>query len=301
MNKPEIKYIRNKSIDFEKWDRCVGHAANRRVYALSWFLDIVAGEWDAVIAGDYDFVMPLPRRSKYGLRYVYPPVYCQQLGVFPLPPEPIHRAMAACLKKHFRYVNYQINSTDFPGLYEGFSFIQKNNLVLSLGSPYEILSAQFSSHARRNINTAAKLGVQVVKGLLPAEYLKAKSEAAKIKTADYKILLKLISGSILKGQGVVYAAYSGANNLCAAAFFLTDANRVYYLNAFSTEEGKKKRAMYAIVNRFLQEFAGGGLILDFEGSVLDGIARFYKGFGAVEENYFLLKSNRLPLLRFLKK
>ncbi len=44
------------------------------------------------------------------------------------------------------------------------------------------------------------------------------------------------------------------------------------------------------------------LILDFEGSSIPGLARFYKGFGANPSNFFLLKYNNLPFpFKYFKK
>jgi hypothetical protein len=43
-------------------------------------------------------------------------------------------------------------------------------------------------------------------------------------------------------------------------------------------------------------------MLDFEGSDIATVARFYAGFGAQQENYPVLQLNRLPwLFRWLKK
>lgn len=301
MDKPEIKYIRHNAIDFEKWDRCLESAPNRRVYAMSWFLGIVADDWDAIVAGDYEFVMPLPRRKKFGISYVYTPVYCQQLGVFPVPPESVQRAMAACLKKHFRHISYQINSSGQPEFYEGFSITTKTNLVLDLSKPNEVLSAQYTAHARRNINTAAKAGVRVEKGLASEVYIKAKKDADKSGADNYIALEKLLQHVSGNNKGLVYVAWSAENKLLAAALILLDSNRLYYLNAFSTNEGKKLRAMYAIVDCIISDHSESETILDFEGSVVDGLARFYSGFGAADEPYFLVQRNRLPFAGIIKK
>jgi hypothetical protein len=50
-----------------------------------WHLDRTAVVWDALVWGDYEFVMPLPVRKKWGIQYVYQPLFCQQLGIFPKP------------------------------------------------------------------------------------------------------------------------------------------------------------------------------------------------------------------------
>ena len=54
--------------------------------------------------------------------------------------------------------------------------------------------------------------------------------------------------------------------------------------------------MYFLVNSFIEQNTNKNIILDFEGSMIQGVARFYSGFGAKAEHYFQLKFNRLPLL-----
>jgi hypothetical protein len=60
--------------------------------------------------------------------------------------------------------------------------------------------------------------------------------------------------------------------------------------------------MFLLIDTFIQNNSGKNLILDFEGSNIPGIARFYKGFGAMAETYYSVHQNRLPrLLRIFKK
>ena len=72
-----IRYIRRKEIDIAKYDACIETAINARIYAYSWYLDIVADNWDILVLNDYEAVMPLPWRSKYFIKYVYPPAWTQ--------------------------------------------------------------------------------------------------------------------------------------------------------------------------------------------------------------------------------
>ncbi len=292
-----IRLVKYKELDLPKWDHCIESAPNRRVYAFSWYLDGVAENWDAIVMGDYEYVMPLPYKMKLGIKYIYQPFYCQQLGIFPMPGADVQKQFIDIFKRNTRYANYNFNSYSDPALLSTFSVKEKVNQVISLLPGYRFLLQEFSKHTKRNLKVAIAEKVEVIKGLRAQDYLDIKKQH--LKGGDSQVgleaLNRLMKNTISTGQGVIYAAYSSVNNLCAAAFFLADGNRVYYLNAFSTEEGRQNRAMYAIVEAFLKEHAGSGRILDFEGSTIEGVARFYRGFGALEEKYYYIHYNNLPL------
>ena len=77
-----INYLKHKEIDFVKYDQCIATSQNSLIYAYSWYLDIVAENWDALVLGDYEIVMPLTHRKKYGIPYIFLAPWVQQLGVF---------------------------------------------------------------------------------------------------------------------------------------------------------------------------------------------------------------------------
>ena len=77
-----IKHLTRKELDITKYDHCIAKACNTRIYAHSWFLDIVCDDWDVLIIENYKAVMPLPKRKKIGINYIYLPPWVQQLGIF---------------------------------------------------------------------------------------------------------------------------------------------------------------------------------------------------------------------------
>lgn len=294
----EIRLLKNREINYAKWDECIQNAANGNLYAKSWYLDVVSPEWEALILDDYRFVMPLPVIKKMAIRMIIQPLHCQQLGIFPAPVLEIQQQFAEKLKKSFRIINYQLNAGMLIHAFPSFENIKRTNYILPLHLSYEETVSGFSRHTIRNLTAAENAQVKVVKGLLPSDFFKSKKEAEtrKVPEKSYRILHQLIAQTLMKGNGVIYAAYSQTNNLCAAAYVLFDQNKAYYLNAFSTEEGRENRAMYAIVNELIKEFSRSATIIDFEGSVIEGVARFYKGFGAIGEDYYFIRSNSLPIV-----
>jgi hypothetical protein len=297
MQTSNLKYLRHSEIDYAKWDQCIDDAFNSRIYATSWYLDRTALVWDALVWNDYEFVMPLPAKQKLGIKYLYQPLYCQQLGIFPPPAADIAAQFYNYAKRLFSYSDIQINSLNPPVKnLDDIQFIPRKNFLLHMGTEYNILSSAFSKNTQRNIGRAAANRLNFVEGIRLEEYMLFKQDNSEVELSEAQLqrLKSIIAYSQFKGIGEITGVYSAENELCAAVFFCRWKERVIYMNAVSSSRGKELRAMFLLVNRFLESSATNNLLLDFEGSMLPGVARFFEGFGATPEIYFQMKFNRLP-------
>lgn len=296
--------VKNKDIDYQKWDQCIDRSSVPLVYAQSWYLDLISPNWEAMISGDYAFVMPLGIKRKLGMSFILQPIYAQQHGIFPEPELVVQNAFLTAIRDQFKYVTINLNASHSEPFPEGFSVQERENFILNLSHSETELKNNYSKHTRRQIRKAEDNKVFIMKGLPTSEYFDLKFAASKtpLVRPSMQTLKRVMDYGYSQGKAMIYGAYNQHNTLCAAAFFLFAGQRVTYLNAVSNEEGKNINAMHKIVDQFIQEHSGLRLTLDFEGSVIPGVARFYKGFGAEEEQYYCLKSNRLPIpLRWLKK
>ena len=107
-----IKLLRHNEINKVRWDECVKKSFNGNVYALSWYLDIVHRNWDALVENDYERVMPLTSSKKFGLSYMFQPFFVQQLGVFSstqLSQETVDNFIKA-IPEEYRLIQYRLNS-----------------------------------------------------------------------------------------------------------------------------------------------------------------------------------------------
>jgi hypothetical protein len=84
MSEPAIiQHLTHAEIDKVKWDACIDKAGNGLIYGHSVYLNKMCnGQWDALVMGNYETVMPLTRRKKWGIYYLYQPAFTQQLGIF---------------------------------------------------------------------------------------------------------------------------------------------------------------------------------------------------------------------------
>ena len=152
MNNSEIRFVKNVDIDCEKWDRCIGNSPFGIAYAYSWFLERICNHWDALIWGDYLYVMPLVNNLKYGFSYIYLPFFTQQLGIFSeFAPEPevINRFLTS-IPKTFKLIDMNLNLGNIP-VSEFFQI--KNHLTyhLNLNRDSSSIRDGYNLNTRRNI------------------------------------------------------------------------------------------------------------------------------------------------------
>lgn len=303
-----IKYISNQEIDLIKWDECIRNSFNGNVYAYSWYLNSVCAGWNALVEDDYKSVMPLTGNRKYGLHYLYQPVFTQQLGVFSVNKFSKDKVEEFLKAIPLRYKLIEINLNKYNTLEPG-KFTVKRNLTheLDLINTYQNLRTYYSVNTLRNITKANKKGLTVNYKTDPNEVIKLfrknKGKAiTQLKNKDYKILKNLIEFAVVRGYGASWGVYNEKNNLCAGAFFIQSNNKVVFLFSATNSVAKKNGAMPFLIDHFIQQNSQRNLTFDFEGSNDKNLARFYKSFGSKECEYLHIKKNTLPFpLRLLKK
>ncbi len=302
-----IQHIIRTKIDVAKWDRCISKSFNGIVYAYSWYLDIVSPSWEALVEGDYERVMPLTISEKYNVPYISQPYFTQQLGVFSTTKlnSQIVETFIDCVPDKYRYLEINLNSFNKLQNTEIIAR-ENNNYELDLIQPYDKTYQEFSSNTKRNITKAKNNNLIIRKGLLPNEIVNFKinnlNEEENLKDIHFDTLRKIISFTTNYKFGESYGVYSDDHNLIATAFFVMSHYKTIFLLASSNEEGKEKAGMFLLVDNFIKNYSERNLTLDFEGSNLDGVARFYAGFGAKLCKYYSIKLNKLPwYMKLLKQ
>lgn len=296
-----IKYLLHSEIDKGKWDACIKESFNGLVCANSWFLDIVGGEWEALIENDYERVFPLITRKKWGIHYLFQPVFTQQLGVFSksLLSQEVVSDFLKHIPRKFKFVEINLNTFN-KAESRKFKIEDWNNYELDLIESYQKISLNYSTNLKRNLKKAQKENLSVSKNLKPEEIIKMFREnrgrqIGHLTEDDYMKLRRLAYMGIYKGLLQTYGVYTEKNELCAGAFFTRSKNKMTFQFSGLTQEGRETNAMAFLIDSFIREHAQNHLTLDFEGSNDPKLARFYKSFGSVNCTYHHIEINRLPI------
>jgi hypothetical protein len=294
----EIKHLAHHEINCQKWDTCIQNAQNSLVYAESWYLDLVSPKWEALILGDYEYVMPLPLKRKFGIPFLVQPPLSQQLGIFS------GNSMDEKMMEHFiakiPYKSYHLHFNEQNPCKKG---TKQPNLILKLNTNYDTIFSAYSTNAKRNIKKALQAKVNVVEMINPEQFLKFYfSEMSDEAKPDKALTTNIIELGHKKEKVCFYGAFTPEHRLISALCLLRSKKRFIYWLAASNREGKELSAMSLIVDTIIQNNAETDFIFDFEGSKVEGIARFYQGFGAVEMTYPLIKKNSvIQIMNRIKK
>jgi hypothetical protein len=281
-----ICYLKNREIDKKKWDECINNSTNGLVYAQSWYLDIVAPQWEALVEDDYETLMPLPVKQKYGLSYLIQPRYIQQLGIFSLNTisEEVVKNFLTRIPRKFIWRDFNLNSQN-QVLHPGISV--RVNYEISLLTNYLDIYSGYQENTRRNLKKAMQSLVLVKPEKEIDLFISAYKLYSKIKPDDITLrqLANIMRYSMSVNCGEIVMATGAHDGIVAGAFFLKTMGRIIYLASFNTDEGQKVSAMFSVMDSIIKKNAQQPLILDFEGSMISGIARFFAGFGATEVTY----------------
>ncbi len=298
-----IHYLSRAEIDIERWDHCVGSSSNELVYGYSIYLDQMANHWDALVLNDYEAIMPLTWKMKWGIKYLYQPPLTPQLGIFS--PSLIQTEMVSkflgSIPQEFRFaeifLNYANPCEDLKG---------HDNFVLDLKPQYQKLADQYKSDLVKNLRKAQRNNLvygdyndlHFALRLHQQEY---GSRTAHVKDADYIRFEQLATHLMAKGTALLRSVQSGEGELLALSLLFRTRHRIYLVESTTLKKGRDLEANHFLLDCIIREFCQQELLLDFVGSDIPGIAHFYRNFGSQNQTYFFYYLNHLPWpVRMLK-
>ncbi|MAQ69523.1 MAG: hypothetical protein CMD23_00310 [Flavobacteriales bacterium] len=305
----KIKFLNNKEINRIQWDKCVLNSINSKVYALSWYLDIVSDEWNGLVYGDYELVFPIVIKKKLFFNNIIHPLFCQQLGPFSPSPLLLNPGtffdIIFFLDNKFKKFEFSINhdcskffKKQIQDSYPHIKCIDRVNLELDLIKDYESIFDNYTTNAKRHLkkNQDSNFSIREMHDLdnfmnIFRKYVGIK---ANLKSHHYSIIIDLISKCLEKDVGYLSALYNWREEVLAMNFIvkcgtlkMPKSRDILLFNASS--KLIQSNAMTILVDHYIQQECLKNKVLDFEGSNISGVKRFYKSFGAIERNYLHIK------------
>lgn len=218
-----IKFIRQDDLNEEAWNKTVRKHGNGRPYAFSWYLDAVCDYWDALVYGDYEYVLPLPFYQRVGKNFGIMPPWAHQLGIIgPMVTEAIQSDFLLAIPKTISWVDWSLNADNTT------QFATKTTQSYSFQcgpgmDPTAILNEhphfqkiQFDYSVFRNDPPEALINLLVEQQKTDHPF----------DTAALERLKHLMHVGQHKRKGQVWSLYDRSNTLVAGAYIFYEAERI---------------------------------------------------------------------------
>lgn len=286
-----IKKLKYHEIDYEKYSDCIENSVQRNFYAQREILDFLTNKnWELLIWNNYEYVMPIPIKKKFGFVFAVMPLFCQQLGVFgAVKNEKIEFQFLEFLKENYRMLTYSFN---FNNLTEKKLITKKNYFIekteYSLlrkkyfkGRKSTVKVAQYLTHKEETLSEALEFIKKNFKGL----------EKQKDLTHFFNYLKFLETKNILR----IFGSYK-ENELTNIAILIKNENQFSLLGLINKEEFKTDNGASFLIDKILQENIH-QKSFDFMGGSIRGIEVFFKSFGSECQEYPILTNSKKDLVK----
>lgn len=298
-----VEILPSNKIDISKWDNCIHNSSNALVYATSSYLNYLTDNWHGIVVNDYDCVMPIPWRRKFGTRYTYDVPFMQQLGWFNAKSMNDDADLIQILFSFCKYGDYAFNYNNNILINNVFA---STNYIVNLSESYEALIKRYNTDLTNNLKKAYKQELIYSNG----DYNTAidlykdlyHQKTPQVLNSDFENFKKLCAHLWQSNNVIVRNVVNPKNELLATTLLLKDERRLYNLMNSTTQQGRKTEANHFLFDSIFKEFSQTNLVFDFEGSDIPGIKNFYEKFGAINQPYYKLHFNHLPFpLNILKR
>lgn len=286
-------WVKCDKIDRQKWDKTIEKCDWGNIYSTSTYLDLITSKsWEALILGDYEYIMPVPIKKKVGIKYTYRPDFCQQLGVFTIYTNLEEKLLIVFVKKiyeRFIFFIYPLNHNNVLTNKKLFNINTKNNFILKLDRNYSSINSNYKNELKRNLKKAENYYLEISNIISSDEliniYKNAWQQFHPISNESYSNFIKIIEWG-LNTQNAKVLAIKKDNQILSACAILFYKDKIYYPFSAITPIGKKYCATEFMINSIIKEHSNSPSIFDFEGSEIDSVKSFYSKFSPNNLPYF---------------
>lgn len=284
------------------------------LFSQAWWLDAVAGEaWDVVLAyqgGQVVGALPFTLRRRWGLTLLTQPKLTQTLGPWVRPTNKSYPKMLAHEKDvlgaladglpyhHYYAQNWHWDRQNWlPFYWRGFEQSTRYTYRLNGLCDEEALWKGLQENIRREVRKARDRYQIVVR---PAhsldEFLALNRMTFERQGRSLPYSRKLVEGiekaAATRGARDCLVAVDEEGNRHAGAYIIRQGDTAYYLMGGGDPELRNSGATSLVLWEAIRSQPAGVDVFDFEGSMVEPIERFFRGFGAQQVPYFRVSRSR---------
>lgn len=301
---------------FDEWDDFVDQSPQGSIFCRGWWLQAVCpGSFrllalrrgDRIVAG-----MPLYLKGNPARPDIRMPPLTQTLGVLMAPAtsqsyeKNLSREMSY-MKTLVRHIpEHRFFSMHFhpsfvnwlPFHWEGFRQTTRYTYVIDDLGDVDKVREQFSHSKRKNIRKAEKL-VQIREGVGADEFhdhhVHTLGQDGVRIAYEPDLYRRLFEATGERDAGRTWSAVDADGNVHAMIFVVFDNASAYFLISSIDRDFRNSGATALLVMNAIKQVSGHTERFDFEGSMIPGVEKSFRRFGARQTTYFNINRDRRPV------
>lgn len=280
------------------------------IFSKDWWMDAVCGEdnWDVLIVEKGDEIaasMPIHIKKKYGLKYIGQPKFTQLSGIHIRYPEnQKYERKLSYEKEVMNEIINQIEELDIayyrqnfhysvanwlPFYWRGFEQTTRYTYVIEDLSDLDEVYMDFNSNARRNIKRASEI-VSIKNNLSIEEFYKINTMTFNRQNLDipYSLesLIRLDNSCVKHNCREIFYAVDENGIIHGALYIVWDDKSSHGLMAGADPKYRNSGASTLLVWSAIKHSSKRVNKINFGGSIIESIEKFFRLFGAVQKPYF---------------
>ena len=286
------------------------------IFYRPWWLDAVCAgkDWDAMVfrnaQGHIVAAMPYLIRKRWWFTFVLMPQQTQLGGVWmteAADPKQVAKEVAErihAMRLNYYYQHYPLGSP-LPHLLveEGFLVRERFTYRIEDTSDMETVLRHLNKNKSRQLQHAEKAGLKVDLTMSAEEFYRNHKrclmQMGRSISYTREFLLVLERKTARHEQSQILAIRTAGGDLAAAVYLVWDKRSMYYLIPYYNPKYKDLGASAMLVMEAVRLAGEKGLIFDFEGSMVPGIAAHYHQFGSDPSLYCSVEYHWGGLFRLL--
>ena len=258
---------------------------------------------------------PIVKGRKYGFKTLVTPPMTQTVGIYI---QKTNAKLTKRLEKEKKLINevieklpkgyaydfyLDINNEYFlPFLWNGFKVEPRVTYRIVDTNDLDVVWKGFKENIKTDIRKAEKIvNVKETQDIKILIDMMCKTFERQGRKLPYNIeMIKELHKMLLENEACKIIDESG--NIHAATYFIFDSNRCYYLMSGGDPKYRNSGATSLLVWEGIKSASEENKIFDFEGSMIESIERFVRGFGAEPKIYYHVTKHRISqtALEYLK-
>ncbi len=287
-----IRFVSQEDIDKNKWNSCIYYAGNGNIFGYHWYLTNVIKEWDALVEGDYESVLPLIRTegSFFKRSKLYTHHLLRSTGLYS-----VHVLSEKRINSFFEAIPKKFQRGEFD-LNEGIKIPQQcpwksnqtfSNALILLKESYDQIASNYTPALCQKLERANIAQLYTVNNLKPEALVDFyKIHNSNFNEAHFHAYLRVMYNALHRGWGFLSGVKNPQGELLAANFFTISNQRFMSLLPVVSPNGKQSGALEFLFDMSIRIQAEKPMILDFN---LYEFNQFAEQFGAVKSPYYRLK------------